>query len=323
MVEVDDEFKQKLIELLPIIIEEDPKLATTIYYSIRDKVIVREEFKEWLEKSERRFNDIIIELREFRADANKRFEESQKQFNELLKRFDKHEERFNELLKRFDEHEQENERRFNELLLENRKLREDTNKRFDAMQKQMNRRFEAVDKRFEALQKQMDKRFEAVDKRFDAVNKRFEAVDKRFEAMEERFEKMKDWVGVVVGGFQRRAGRNLEEAVANTLSIALKLPAELRPTNIKLRQKIVDTKGIIGKPGRKYEYDLYVSDDVFIVFEVGASKKLGEIEWFNDKALLVQKHFKVSPNKLIKALITLDKRPEVVKLCKKLGIMLG
>lgn len=273
MVEVDDEFKQKLIELLPIIIEEDPKLATTIYYSIRDKVIVREEFKEWLEKSERRFNDIIIELREFRADANKRFEESQKQFNELLKRFDKHEERFNELLKRFDEHEQENERRFNELLLENRKLREDTNKRFDAM--------------------------------------------------EERFEKMKDWVGVVVGGFQRRAGRNLEEAVANTLSIALKLPAELRPTNIKLRQKIVDTKGIIGKPGRKYEYDLYVSDDVFIVFEVGASKKLGEIEWFNDKALLVQKHFKVSPNKLIKALITLDKRPEVVKLCKKLGIMLG
>jgi hypothetical protein len=48
------------------------------------------------------------------------------------------------------------------------------------------------------------RRFEAVDKRFEAVFKRFEAVDKRFDKVDSDAKDLKDWVGVVVGGFQRR-----------------------------------------------------------------------------------------------------------------------
>ena len=46
-----------------------------------------------------------------------------------------------------------------------------------------------------------------------------------------------------------------------------------------------------------------------------------DIERFNDKAELVKK--KLGLKKVEKALITLEKHPSVVKLCDKLGILVG
>ena len=41
---------------------------------------------------------------------------------------------------------------------------------------------------------------------------------------------------IVVGGFQRRAGRELEDAIAGTLRLALK--RDIKPENITMRKKI-------------------------------------------------------------------------------------
>ena len=142
------------------------------------------------------------------------------------------------------------------LLEELRELREDSNRRFEASEK----RFEAMDKRFEAMQRQMDERFRAVDKRFDG--------------MQESFENLKSWVGTVVGGFQRRAGQSLEDAIAGTLRIALGY-RDIKPENIRMRQKFVDTDGEIGPKGREYEIDIYVSDSKYIFFEIASSKDMG------------------------------------------------
>jgi len=194
--------------------------------------------------------------------------------------------------------------RFERLLRELRAFREDTN-----------RRFEAVDKRFEEVYR----RFEAVDKRFEEVYRRFEAVDKRFDKVDRDFNDLKDWVGIVVGGFQRRAGRSLEDAVAGTLRIAL--GKEVTPEHIKMRKKITDDNGLIGPKGRSYEIDLCIKNEEWWIFEIKSYADAEDIERFNDKAELAIK--KLGLKKVGKALITLEKRPSVVKLCDKFGILVG
>ena len=82
--------------------------------------------------------------------SDKRFEQMDKRFGEILHYMDK---RFESVDKRFEQ----------------------VDKRFEEMLHLMDKRFEQVDKRFE----QVDKRFEQVDKRFEQVDKRFESVEKR------------------------------------------------------------------------------------------------------------------------------------------------
>ena len=107
---------------------------------------------------------------------------------------------FYEFMKKSDE-------RFEKLLQELRAFREDTNRRLKAI----------------------DQRFEAMDRRFDEVDGRFDKVDKRLDKMDSDFKDLKDWAGMVVGGFQIRAGRSLEDAVAGTLRIAL--GRDVKPDN--------------------------------------------------------------------------------------------
>lgn len=208
---------------------------------------------------------------------------------------------FYEYMKKSDE-------RFERLLQELRAFREDTN-----------RRFEAVDKKFEEMREDMEHRFEAADKRFEAIDKRFEEVYHRFDKVDSDFKDLKDWVGIVVGGFQRRAGRSLEDAVAGTLRIAL--GREVKPENIMMRKKIMDDEGLIGPKGRSYEIDLCVTNTESLIFEIKSYAEEEDIERFNDKAELAIKNLGLK--KVEKALITLEKHPSVVKLCDKLGILVG
>ncbi|RCV63174.1 hypothetical protein C5S53_15110 [Methanophagales archaeon] len=202
--------------------------------------------------------------------------------------------------------------RFEQLLQELRAFREDTN-----------RRFEASDKKFEEHREDMNRRFEASDKKFEEhredTNRRFEAVDKRFDKVDSKFNDLKDWVGIVVGGFQRRAGRSLEDAVAGTLRIAL--DKDVKPENITMRKKIKDDEGMIGPKGRSYEIDLCLTNTESLIFEIKSYAEEEDIERFNDKAELVKK--KLGLKKVVKVLITLEKHPSVVKQCDKLGILVG
>jgi hypothetical protein len=113
-----------------------------------------------------------------------------------------------------------------------------------------NRRFEAIERRFEQLQQEMDRRFEIVDKRFEEVNQRFEDMNQRFEEMDKRLEEQMAWVGTVIGGLQRRAGKNLEDTIAATLRFVLKR-SDIKPENLQLRQKIIDEDGIIWSKRKK------------------------------------------------------------------------
>ena len=168
--------------------------------------------------------------------------------------------------------------RFERQLQELRAFREDTN-----------RRFETVDKKFEEMREDMERRFEEVYHRFDKVDT--------------DFKDLKDWVGIVVGGFQRRAGRNLEDAVAGTLRIAL--DKEVKLENIRMRTKIMDDDGMIGPKGRSYEIDLCVTNTESMIFEIKSYAEEEDIERFNDKAELALKHISLKKKFLPKRYYTL------------------
>jgi len=198
----------------------------------------------------------------------------------------------------FYEYMEKSDERFERQLQELRAFREDSNRRFEEMREDMNRRFEAADKKFEEMREDTNRRFDKVDS---------------------DFKDLKDWVGIVVGGFQRRAGRNLEDAVAGTLRIAL--GKDVKPENIRMRQKIQDDEGMIGPKGRSYEIDLCVTNTECLIFEIKSYAEEEDIERFNDKAELALKKWDLKNMK--KVLITLEKRPLVVELCDKFGIQVG
>jgi len=176
---------------------------------------------------------------------------------------------------------------------------------------------------FYEFMKRSDERFEKLLQELRAfredTDRRFEAVDRRFDKMDSDFKDLKDWVGIVVGGFQRRAGRSLEDAVAGTLRIAL--GKDVKPENITMRKKIMDDDGLIGRAGREYEIDLCITNGESMIFEIKSYAEDDDIENFNDTAELAIK--KLGLKKVKKALVTLDKRPSVVKLCDRYGILLG
>jgi len=168
--------------------------------------------------------------------------------------------------------------------------------------------------------KRSDERFERL---FNELRESREESNRRFEAMERRFDNLEDRVGIVVGGFQRRAGRKLEDAIAGTLHLALK--RDIKPENITMRKKIKDDEGIIGPKGREYEIDLYITDGESLIFEIKPYAEEEDVERFNDKAELAKKKLKLKLNlkSAKKAIITLEKHPSFVKFCEQMGIEVG
>jgi hypothetical protein len=199
--------------------------------------------------------------------------------------------------------------------------------------KRSDERFERLFNELRALREDSNRRFEELNRRFELIDRRFELIDRRFELIDRRFEDLEDWVGVVVGGFQRRAGRNLEDAIAGTLRIALK--KDIRPENIRMRERIRDEEGMIGPKGREYEIDLYIwgsaprprkpckglTNEESLIFEIKSYAEEDDVERFNDKAELAKKRLNLMEAE--KVIITLAKHPSFVKFCEERGIVVG
>ncbi|OQX19724.1 MAG: hypothetical protein BWK80_36510 [Desulfobacteraceae bacterium IS3] len=180
--------------------------------------------------------------------------------------------------------------------------------------KEMNQRFEQVNQRFERADLRFEKiEHELADTRKE-MNQRFEKVDQRFDDVIRNFDDLKSWVGIVVGRFQNRAGKSLEDMAAGTLRLALKRK-DIVPESIKLRQKIKDSEGIIGPEGRGYEVDILAEGNSLLVFEVKSYCDLEMAERFADKVMLM-KH--LHPDKTTDAaLIILEPAEEILEYCRK------
>lgn len=152
------------------------------------------------------------------------------------------------------------------------------------------------------------------------VDRRFEQVVEELKAQRQELKDQRHWTEIVVGGFQRRAGKNLEEMVAGCLRVALDMSG-IRKESLKLRQKLLDDKGRIGPAGREYEIDLCLSDSKAFLFEIKSYAEPEDVQRFSDKADLAAEKWQLqSPGKVF---VTLEKSVEIEETCLRFGITLA
>ena len=159
-----------------------------------------------------------------------------------------------------------------------------------------------------------------VDERFEKIDERFEKIDERLEQISQQVAYTDAKVDLTVGGFQRRAGRKLENMVAEVLRFGLKRQ-DVSADNVRLRQKLADVEGVVGPAGRIYEVDILIDNSSLLVFEVkSAACKVEEVDRFADKVELVRRQH---PDKAVEgALISLEPADTVKARCAEWGIQI-
>ncbi len=143
--------------------------------------------------------------------------------------------------------------------------------------------------------------------------------DERFDQMDQRFSDLRDWVEMIVGRFQTRSGRKLEDVVAGTMRLVLGRD-DILSENVRLRQPIEDVDGMIGPSGRRYEVDILVDNSTLLVFEVKSVCEVEDVDRFADKVALMRT---LHPDKTVDGVIvTMTPLNEVETRCVEWGIKL-
>ena len=143
--------------------------------------------------------------------------------------------------------------------------------------------------------------------------------DERFDQMDQRFSDLRDWVEMIVGRFQTRSGRKLEDVVAGTMRLVLGRD-DILSENVRLRQPIEDVDGLIGPSGRRYEVDILVDNSTLLVFEVKSVCEVEDVDRFADKVALMRT---LHPDKTVDGVIvTMTPLNEVETRCVEWGIKL-
>ena len=167
-----DNENKDIFEQLYKRLEEDSEMRKKIFNLFKeyakDEVIVlvleelkkqREDFNERSKAADRRFEELIDNMKRRFEESNKRYEQLRDDMNRRFEAVDK---------------------RFEELITTMNKRFEESNKRYEELREDMNRRFEAVDKRFEELIATMNKRFEEVQEQFRKVFRRLDILSEAF-----------------------------------------------------------------------------------------------------------------------------------------------
>ena len=193
---------------------------------------------------------------------------------------------------------------------------------FTSFRKETQINFEHIDQRFA----QVDQRFEQVDQRFAQVDQRFAQVDQRLAEMTQQMgalsadtRQLRDWVELIAGGLQNRAGRNLEKVVAGALRLGLKR-SDIAPEQVKLRQKISDPLGLVFKAGKEKEVDIIAQNGELLVFEVKSAPDNDDVDDFADKVALLRLQ---RPDKQVQGVFVAVGAEETIRQrCREQGILL-
>ena len=158
---------------------------------------------------------------------------------------------------------------------------------------------------------------------FDAfrieVNDRFDRVEDRLDRMGQQFSDLRDWVEMIVGRFQTRSGRKLEDVVAGTMRLVLNRD-DVLSEHVRLRQPLEDAEGMIGPAGRRYEVDILVHNSALLVFEVKSVCELEDVDRFADKVALMRT---LHPEKVVDGVIvTMAPLNQVEERCADWGLQL-
>ena len=151
------------------------------------------------------------------------------------------------------------------------------------------------------------------------VNDRLDRVEARLDRMGQQFSDLRDWVEMIVGRFQTRSGRKLEDVVAGTMRLVLGRD-DVLSEHVRLRQPLEDAEGMIGPAGRRYEVDILVHNSALLVFEVKSVCELEDVDRFADKVALMRT---LHPEKVVDGVIvTMAPLNQVEARCADWGLHL-
>ena len=175
----------------------------------------------------------------------------------------------------------------------------------------------------ETFQSEVNERFEKVEGELRALRNEFDTfrsdVDGRFDQTDQRFSDLRDWVEMIVGRFQTRSGRKLEDVVAGTMRLVLGRD-DISSENVRLRQPLEDVEGVIGPAGRRYEIDILADNSTLLMFEVKSVCEVEDVDRFGDKVALMRT---LHPEKTVDgAIVTMAPLNEVEARCVEWGIAL-
>jgi Uncharacterized conserved protein containing a coiled-coil domain len=150
-------------------------------------------------------------------------------------------------------------------------------------------------------------------------SKLLEEHSKLLERHEKRLEELARAVGelkVAVGSLGRRWGRDLERTVLELYRHAL----EERGVEPGRVEKFVytDVDGRFYRRGARIEVDVYIHDGGMYLVEVKSHAELDDVEWFYEKAGIVEKILRRKAAKLIIVAVSIDK--EALQRAQELGI---
>jgi hypothetical protein len=150
-------------------------------------------------------------------------------------------------------------------------------------------------------------------------SKLLEEHSKLLERHEKRLEELARAVGelkVAVGSLGRRWGRDLERTVLELYRHAL----EERGVEPGRVEKFVytDVDGRFYRRGARIEVDVYIHDGAMYLVEVKSHAELDDVEWFYEKAGIVEKILGRKAAKLIIVAVNIDK--EALQRAQELGI---
>ncbi len=172
---------------------------------------------------------------------------------------------------------------------------------------------------FTSFRKETRESFDKVDQRLDTVDQRFDKVDQRFDSLTQEVRDLRHWVETIAGGLQNRAGKNLEKVVAGALRLGLQRP-DIQPDQIRLRQKISDSEGLVFKAGKQKEVDIVVTNGELLVFEVKSAPKPDDVDDFADKVELVRLQ---NPEKQVQGVfVAVGSETRIRELCRQQNILL-
>jgi len=186
---------------------------------------------------------------------------------------------YREVLERLDRHEEEL-----------RRLRED----FLAFVKEQERRWEETFKRFETIEKILTEHTKILKEHTDKITK----------------------IETTLGRLGGRWGRSMERMVLEIFREVLEKRG-IEPGRVE-RFEYIDYDGKFYKKGARIEVDVYVHDEKLYLIEVKSLAEYDDVEWFHEKAQIVEKILGRKADKLI--LIATDIYEDALKRAQELGI---
>ncbi|MHA1755790.1 MAG: hypothetical protein ACTSVV_03400 [Promethearchaeota archaeon] len=273
------ELDPEILKYIEKIVEEkvEKRLEKVQLSILKKEFLTREEFLEAINKLDKRFEELLIQMKIG-------FEEARKERELIQKEIDK---------------------RLEEARKDRELIREEMDKRFNSLIEQMNKGFEEARKDRELIREEMDKRFEEArkesDKRFKALLKQ---MDDRFEAlikdMNEKFKiasEEREILKAFTAKLSSRRGIQLENAVLYLLKDKL-IKESINVSDIK-KEYLTDDNGAVFVKGFMTDIDVVIRDGKIILIEIKTTADNRDVNDLIKKAELFKIMFKKDYDELM------------------------